>query len=677
MAKPGLISRTLVKVARSIGGARVAGWTQSILGGGKAGYDANNTARRILNNRPGDRTAMDLSLSELPALRSHARQLERNNPTARAACDATCALVVGSGIALEPDQSEWSEAQTEKVRKEWLSYCDDASVDGRSIYELQTQGWREIFVPGELLWRFVIDPARKKRDQLPLCLLPLESEWLDGTSGAMMQVFPDKSCKVGPITVDVFGRPISYDLRNPENIGSFPSETVAASSVIHLFEKRRSMQTRGESWLAPVIETLNQERDLVATELQAAKTGASIGLAITSDYHESLDTTEDGDSDDPAQSLRIGGVARMYPGEKVEPFMTTRPSQQIMPFRAGLRGDTAAALRTPQRFLDRDISRVGSYSAMRGDNQDEERLMGPVREWYGHGTIGRVYKEVLPYICAKVGVPLPRAIKYKLLPDGQPYVDPEKDIAASQSAINAGLSTKEIEVGKRGGDWRAIAKQKQSEDLRESMAAIENIKAIQKECDASGVPGLTWSHILTLSGAGSAPGAYLAASVSAPAAEVVTGNQPAGQSTKPPDQEDQTDDEDDGMRSADRLRLARIEGAVMSGQRAPSTVVEQRISMDAATAAVMGDAIGKAIPAQAAPVVNVEAAQITVQPAPVSVQAAIVNVPEQPAPVVHVAAPVVNVSAPSVTVENEVIVPSRTVKATPQRDGSVLMVPQE
>jgi lambda family phage portal protein len=668
----GLISRTIVRAAY-----RVAGWTQSVLGSGKAGYDANNPTRRILNNRPGDRSAADLSLSELPALRAYARQLERNNPTARAACDATAALVVGSGIALEPDQPEWSERQTEKVRKEWLDWCDTATVDGRSIYEAQAQGWRDTFTAGELLWRLVMDRERTARGDIGIAVLPLESEWLDAHSGAIMTVLPDKSVKVGPIRLDIYGRPISYDLRNPESIGSYQAETVRAADIIHVFEKRRSMQTRGESWLAPVIETLTQERDLVATELQAAKTGAAIGLAITSDYHADLDTTEDGDSEDPAQSLRLGAVARMYPGEKVEPFMTTRPSQQIMPFRDGLRGDSAAALRTPQRFLDRDISRVGSYSAMRGDNQDEERLMGPVRDWYGHGTIGRCYREVLPFICAKVGVPMPRRIKYKLLPDGQPYVDPEKDIAAAQASINAGLSTKEQEVGKRGGDWRAIAKQREAEETRDAMAAIAKISEIQKACDASGVPGLTWSHILTLSGAGSAPGSYLAASVSAPTAELVTGEQPAKQPVKRPDQEDQTDDEDDGMRSADRLRLARIEGAVMSGQRAPSTVVEQRISMDAATAAVMGDAIGKAIPAQVAPVVNVEAAQITVHPAPVSVQAAIVNVPEQPAPVVNVAAPVVNVAAPSVTVENEVIVPSRTVKATPQRDGSVLMVPQE
>lgn len=520
----GFISRTLVRLAYAVGGARAAGWTQSWVGSGKAGYDANNPTRRILSNRPGNRTAAELSLSELPALRAYARQLERNNPTARAACDATTALVVGSGISLEPDQPEWSEKQAEKVRKEWLEICDHAAVDGRSIYELQAQGWRDVFTAGELVWRLVYDAKRIAKGEIGLCLLPLESEWLDNFSGAIMQVMPDRSVRVGPITLDVLARPISYDLRNPENVGTFAAETVPAQQIIHVFEKRRSMQTRGESWLAPVIETLNQERDLVVTELQSAKTGASIGLAVTSEYHAALDTTTNGTAEDPAQSLRIGGVARLDPGDKLESFQNTRPSQQIMPFRAGLRGDTAAATRVPQRFLDRDISRVGSYSAMRGDNQDEERLIGPCRDWYGHGTIGRFYCEVLPFICAKVGIPLPKRIKYKLLPDGQPYVDPEKDIAASNAAINSDLSTKEAEVGKRGGDWRAIAKQRESERLQEALASVAHITAIQKACDESGVPGLTWSHILTLGGAATAPGAYLGASIQAPAATVVAGD---------------------------------------------------------------------------------------------------------------------------------------------------------
>lgn len=492
------IASRIAMAAGVVAGSRAATWVASALGA-NAGYNVNNKSRKILSQgrQPSSKTAMDLGLSELAPLRNYSRQLERNNPTARAAGDAITALVVGSGIALEPDQPEWTADQAERVRKAWSEWCDCATVDGRSIYELQRQGFREVFFAGELVWRFVMLPGRVINDEIPLCLLPLEAEWLDiyqsNVTGSMRN---GTMMQVGPITIDLYGRPVEYILRNPESLSLFPAEHVPAREIVHVFEKRRAMQTRGEPWLAPVIETLQQERDLIDSELQAAAISASIGLAITSDRHDALDTTEEGTTDDPAQSLRLGGVARMLPGEKVEAFGHTRPSQQIMPFRSGLRGDTAAALRVPQRFLDRDISRVGSYSAMRGDNQDEERLIGPDREWYGHATIGRCYREILPLICAKVGVPLPRKIKYKLLPDGQPYVNPVEDIAAANDAINSGLSTREAEVGKRGGDWKQVAAQVAKEKTELAMETIKQIKEVQAACEASGVPGLSWPQVL-------------------------------------------------------------------------------------------------------------------------------------------------------------------------------------
>jgi capsid protein len=56
--------------------------------------------RQAFSNRS---TANQLLNGALPMLRSYCRNLERNNPTARAGILALDALIVGSGIALEPD----------------------------------------------------------------------------------------------------------------------------------------------------------------------------------------------------------------------------------------------------------------------------------------------------------------------------------------------------------------------------------------------------------------------------------------------------------------------------------------------------------------------------------------------------------------------------------------------
>jgi lambda family phage portal protein len=451
---PPMWKRGLV-AAMSVFGKRSASWTANTIGLG--GYTATDPRRKILSpRRPGKATANELATANLPQLRNYSRHLERNNPTMRAGVDGLVALVVGSGIDLEPDTGD--EKTDEIIRQGWKEWCESCAVDGRDIFQLQSQGFREVVTAGEGLWRLVMLPERTEAGEIPLAVLPLECEWLDDDAAGV--AYSGNTVRVGPITLDRYGRPLTYLLKNPDMNAMGGQEEVPATAIMHFFEKRRSMQARGEPWAAPIIETLQQERDLVDAELQAAVTSSSIGIAVTSAAHGALDD-EDGTSEDPAQSLKIGGVARLYPGDDVKSFANTRPSQQIMPFRAGLRGDTAAAMRLPQRFLDRDVSRA-NYSSMRADMLDTDRLLSPVREWYGHATIGRLYKEVLPFLALRAGIAVPRA-KYRLIPDGQPYVDPTKDVAAALEAIDGNLSTYEAEIGKRGGDYRKTWEQRAKE----------------------------------------------------------------------------------------------------------------------------------------------------------------------------------------------------------------------
>ncbi len=429
-------------------------WSQSSVTG-VGGYNSTDPRRQVLNwnNRPGNSTANALLTANLPNLRAWCRHLERNNPTARAGVEALVALVVGTGIALEP---ETGDPKSDKlIREQWIEYITSCSVNGLDLYHLQNQGFRDIPTSGELLWRFVVLPERAKAGQIPIAIMPLEAEWLDERIHTTNGIDADGNMQVGPIIYDPYGRPLSYFIRNPELFMNGESEQIPADQIIHDFEKRRSLQGRGEPWLAPIVETLQQERDLIDAELKSAVNTSAMAMVLTSEFHDALDTDEEGTTADPAQSIRLGGVARLYPGEKAEAFSHTRPSQQIKPFREMLRGDIAAALRIPSRFLDRDVSRA-NYSSMRADMLDTDRLLAPVREWYGHATAGRLYKKVLPYLAIKAGIPVPKKTGYRLLPDGQPYVDPQKDADAAITAIAGGLTTHEKEVGKRGEDYRKV-----------------------------------------------------------------------------------------------------------------------------------------------------------------------------------------------------------------------------
>jgi lambda family phage portal protein len=439
MRKPGLVRSMLQAIMTPVASA--------LSGFAGAGYSATDPRRKVISrgqlfqNRA---TANQLLNGSLSQLRTYCRHLERNNPTARAGVLALDALIVGTGIDLAPDTGV--DESNELIRRIFYDWMISVGVSGCDIYELQHLAVRELPVAGEWIWRIVPGSG-----PIPLRVLPLEGEWLSDTEASS----PSDGCTIAAgIELDRYGRPVSYYLTPPE-LGK--PEKVGAASIIHGFEVKRPMQSRGEPWLSSVIETLMNERDLVDAELKGAVLTASLGIAVESEHHSSVDTTTYGDSDDPVQALGLGSVVRLYPGEKVNAFSHTRPSQQIAPFRQMLRGDIAGALRIPQRYLDRDVSRA-NYSSMRADMLDTQRLLAPVREMVGHRTIGALYRLAAPFISAMTGIAIdPR--KYRLLPDGQPYVDPVKDIRASVDAIAAGLSTHEAEISARGGDYRQVWKQ--------------------------------------------------------------------------------------------------------------------------------------------------------------------------------------------------------------------------
>lgn len=449
--------------------AAATSWIESALGS-VSGYQVLDPRRKILPSGLilRSESANELATMSLPRLRALSRKLERDNPTARASVEGLVAQIVGTGIALEPDHGD--EAVNKALRREWIAYTTACDITGtRSLFDLQAQTCRDTVTAGEFLWRTPVLPERADAGLVPLVVLPLECEWLANEPAAYTT--PDGITAVAGMDLDRWGRPVAYHLQNPEVVAGATVERVPASEIIHGYERRRSLQNRGEPWLAPVIERIWQEGDLVDAELRSAINCAGMAIVITSENHDDVDTTEQGTPVDPATRIAVGGVARVFPGEDVKAFSHNRPAQQIAEFRRSLRGDIAAACRVDQRWLDRDYGRA-NYSSMRASNIDSDRLLAPVREWFGHATAGALYVRVLPYLCVLAGVRMPKRIAYRLVPDGTQYVDPLKDAQAAAAAIGSGLSTFEAEIGKRGGDWRQVWQQRQREDAEAKRLGI-------------------------------------------------------------------------------------------------------------------------------------------------------------------------------------------------------------
>jgi lambda family phage portal protein len=436
----------------------------SPLSGWLGAYNSTDPRRKILELFKVQKSTADQALAyNLPTLVNQCRHLTRNCPSARAVQEGLVADIVGTGIDVAPDTG--SDSRDEKIRERWLDWAECAGVDGTSLWELQGQAVREIVEAGAFLWRYVTLPERAAQGLIPRAILPLEVEWLSN-----LQVGPLAAGTrfVNGIEIDKLGRPVAYHLLDPNFNGDVKrGERVEAKDICHGFEKRRPYQAHGEPVLAPIVERLQQEEDLVKIELQSAKIASNFAVFIGSEYHPDL--VSDDDDTDPVTDLSPGTVVRGYPGEQANILQSSRPNQQISPFREMLRGDIAAASRVSRKWLDRNYSSA-TFMNTRMEQADAKRQHKPTQNWLARHIASRPYLEVLPWLMLASGqvmpaekAPLRKMQAHKVLPDLPEYVDPLKDGEAAIQNVNGNLSTLEDECSSRGKDWMKIAEQRAKE----------------------------------------------------------------------------------------------------------------------------------------------------------------------------------------------------------------------
>ena len=440
--------------------------------------------------------------ADLPMLRMRSRNAWQNGPTARAAVESDVALVVSTGIDVEPDTGD--EQANELLREAWNRFAKHASACGTlDLWELQRQARRSEKLAGEFLWVIVDTDAYDQRG-IPRAIMPVEPDRLSSTPLEPIAAGASFACGV---EFDRFGRRIAYHISDTadgdidqypkggtlvagsggvgvdtiavQNTGKKGGKRYLAADIIHGYDCQRPGQIRGEPSLGPVLNTLRQEAELVEAELTAAKVGSAHAIKIRTTTPTLPGEEGDTTSSPPTYDFKPGTINLLAPGEDAEIMANPRPSQQISPFRQMLRGDVAAATGVPQRFLDRDTSRA-NYSSMRADMMDTQRIMTPQQHRFGRQAAEEVYRRVLPQLATAAGVDIPtdpdelaEFYRCKLMPDGWSYVDPVKDIGAASDAINSGLSTYQEELSSRGKDYRQVWKQIASEQKLAKDLAIK------------------------------------------------------------------------------------------------------------------------------------------------------------------------------------------------------------
>lgn len=414
-------------------------------------YDAASPKARTANwNRSrGDVNA--LIGRALVELRTHARDLLRNNGWARRGQRVITNNTVGWGIVPKPvTEIEKDRIAAVKLWKAWADTTECDTERGMTFAGVQAQIMRSLVESGEILIR---KRARRPEDGLsiPLQLDILEADHLDGTKEA------DTSLAGGPIIqgveFDKIGRRAAYWLfpKHPGSTQAFDnvSRRIPAADVIHVFYRERPKQVRGVSWLAAAIVNLKDLDDYEDAELMKQKIAACFAAFVTdTDGAGSPIGDEDTSATSPVEDLEPGMINYLPPGKSVQ--FGNPPTVTADSFAGRQLRRVAAGLGVTYEDLTGDYSQVNFSSARMGRIAHQAN----VRDWQFNMLIPQACDAIYAWAmeAATLAGSLSAAPTAEWTVQPLPMIEPDKEGLALGRLVRVGAMTPSEMVRQQGGD---------------------------------------------------------------------------------------------------------------------------------------------------------------------------------------------------------------------------------
>jgi lambda family phage portal protein len=432
------------------------------------------------------RLTMDWGTSTLPAdqeiiwdlrkLRNRARDLSRNSGTIHHFGNMVAANVVGpDGIGVQPKVRTGTTLDTvtnQRIRDAWTDWAEGrVTVDKRHTWlSFQHLALKTLVRDGELFVRIYRDAAMNAHG---LALQIIDADYVDENYN--VQRAASLEVRLG-VEVDDFGAPTAYHVWKEQRlpyIVPVRRERVPADQILHVYMSERPNQTRGVSWLAPIMFPHKMLGGYIESELVAARIAASkMGFFTTKD---GAVVGEMAAGSAPAMMDANPGTAEaLSPGWGFEQWDPQHPSTAFPSFvKAALR-EVASGIDVSYNSLANDLEGV-NFSSIRAGLLNERdwwkllqtfwigEIVRPVyREWLGmallRGTLALESRDFRLYTA--VG----------FMPRGWPWVDPLKDVEAAATAIGQGMTSRTRALAEQGvafpevieelSEEQAIAKEK-------------------------------------------------------------------------------------------------------------------------------------------------------------------------------------------------------------------------
>ncbi|QYY30315.1 phage portal protein [Cupriavidus pinatubonensis] len=442
-------------------------------------YEGGSRTKRSLKNWFAFGGSADADLiPQLAVLRNRSRDLARNNPLARGAINTMVTNVVGTGLAPQPTvdadvlglTQEEATAWQRQAQREFALWAESKECDaalGQTFYELQNLAFRSTAENGDT---FMLTPMfDRHRTRYRTRLQLIEADRCCNPQGRR-----DDDQFAGGVELDDFGAPIAYHFlrKHPGALGAagaqrqwdrreaFGSGT-GRRNVLHLFERRRIGMTRGEPYLAPVIDPLRQLGTYTDAELAAAVVSGMFTVFIKSGDGEGP-LQPDPNQSDPDYKLGKGAVIQGAPGDSVEVINPGRPNALFDPFVQSILRQIGVALELPFEVLIKHYT--SSYTAARAAILDAWRFFKMRRFWLATNFCQPVYELIIDEAVANGYLSAPGYFDHPLIRrawlgcqwvgDAPGAIDPMKEAQASELNLKIGRTTLAKEtMAYDGSNW--------------------------------------------------------------------------------------------------------------------------------------------------------------------------------------------------------------------------------
>ena len=422
--------------------------------------------RWIATNHPD--TEIRYSLRQL---RAASRDLVRNNPYASGIVESIADNVTGwDGIRCRPIAADPNDEIDRTVRwsieSAWQDWCENhATVDGiESWLETERLMDRAWATDGEILVRM----RRGWDNPHGYAIELLDPDLLD-------EDFNEKRDRTGReivmgVEIDRHGRPLAYHLwrEHPDELGfTRQRERVDASEILHFFIRYRPGQHRGFPLLTPALTRFEMADGYEEAELVAARYHASKMGFITNHEPEAIQAyatrlamgAEGGKGEVRRRhKMSPGLIPELEPGQGFVGFDPTHPNESFEPFLKTIFRGIARTAGMSYLTMTGDVSDA-NYSSMRSGlipERDHWKVLQGIKARRIHRPVHRGWRS-MARLTGALRIPA-SASDYRIDCRGRrwQWVDPEKDLKATEGEIKLGLTSRQRAAAERGHDFETV-----------------------------------------------------------------------------------------------------------------------------------------------------------------------------------------------------------------------------